>query len=229
MTRKELLNVAKPILFNTEMVKAILCGKKTETRRSCKLPKGDSFEFETDGSVMGIYNRYEGQVLDSMAYAPYHKGDILWVRETWQYAFQLDGNEQIIEGTGRYYYAAGPDDVLPNFTHWMDPDTGEYKDSMPWKPSIHMPKNAARIFLQVTDVRLERLQDIDDEHAKAEGANCKNGKNIGVQEKMNRTPVERFSEIWNSTLSKKEYVKFSWDANPVVWAIEFKILQEESK
>lgn len=92
---------------------------------------------------------------------------------------------------------------------------------MTWKPSVHMPKEAARIFLKVKSVRVERLNDIDDDQAKAEGANYRNGKNVGWEEKMRRTSVERFSEIWNSTIRKKDMEKYGWDANPWVLAIEF--------
>ena len=84
-----------------------------------------------------------------------------------------------------------------------------------------MPKEAARIWLKVTDVRVERLQDITDDGAKAEGANWKNGKNVGWEEKMRRTAVERFAEIWESTIKKTDKHIHGWDANPYVWVIEF--------
>lgn len=88
-------------------------------------------------------------------HAPYHPGDILYVRETWQYMYDLDGNDQIIEDTGRYVYAADGFNV----DTWINPD-GTHRFGIPWRPSIHMPKEAARIWLKVTDVRVERLQDI---------------------------------------------------------------------
>lgn len=84
-----------------------------------------------------------------------------------------------------------------------------------------MPKEAARIWLKVTDVRVERLQDITEDGAKAEGANFKNGKNVGFEEKMNRTAIERFTEIWNSTIKKSDFDRYGWNANPWVWVIEF--------
>ena len=90
-----------------------------------------------------------------------------------------------------------------------------------WHPSIHMPKEAARIWLKVTDVRVERLQDITEDGAKAEGANWKNGKNVGWEEKMKRTATERFAEIWNSTIKKSDLDRYGWDANPYVFVIEF--------
>ena len=116
-------------------------------------------------------------------------------------------------------FIAGPE--KPCFDFWVDPETGEHKDRMPWKPSIHMPKEAARIWLKVTDVRVERLQEITEDGAKEEGANCKNGKNVGLEEKMRRTAIERFAEIWNSTIKKSALDRYGWDANPFVWVIEF--------
>ena len=133
---------------------------------------------------------------------PCESGDVLWVRETWQHVYTYDDSDKAIEETGRYVYFA--DDPMP-FTYWVDTDTGEHKDQMPWRPSIHMPREAARIFLRVTDVRVERLQDIDDDGVVAEGLE------IGAE----------FDELWNRTLSKSDRAKFGWAANPWVWVIKF--------
>lgn len=211
MSREELLK-ARPILFNTEMVKAILDGRKTETRRTVKLRyKDDEYGFEV------ITNRGTGEswmekideeemTFDPPRYInpPYQPGDILYVRETWQYLYELDGNEQIIEGTGRYYYAAT--DQIP-FNTYVD-SSGISHEKTPWKPSIHMPKEAARIFLKVTDIRPERLQDIDDNGVVAEGLQ------IG----------DPFDDLWNSTIKKADRDRYGWEANPWVWVIKFKKL-----
>ena len=84
-----------------------------------------------------------------------------------------------------------------------------------------MPKEAARIFLKVTNVRIANLQDITDEEAKKEGANFKNGKNVGWKEKIERTAIQRFAEIWDKTIKKSELGIYGWNANPWVWVIEF--------
>lgn len=131
----------KPILFNTEMVQSILGGRKTQTRRKIPIPNYGYFMHVPTASIR----------------PPYQVGDILWVRETWQHVFTVDVSDQPIEGTDRYIYYA--DNPMP-FGYWVDTDTGEHKEQMPWKPSIHMPKEAARIFLRVTNVRVEQLQDI---------------------------------------------------------------------
>ncbi len=100
-------------------------------------------------------------------------------------------------------------------------EDNEYPSADTWHPSIHMPKEAARIWLKVTDVRVERLQEITEDGAKAEGANFKNGKNVGFEEKMNRTAIERFTEIWNGTIKKSDLDRYGWNANPYVWVISF--------
>lgn len=127
---------------------------------------------------------------------PYRKGDILYVREAYR------------ENNNGYLYRAdfAKDDI---------------EDIMKWKPSLHMPKEAARIWLRVANVRMEKLNEISEEDAKAEGANLKKGKNIGIQEKMARSSIERFAEIWDSTIKKSDLGTYGWNANPWVWVIEF--------
>lgn len=192
--------VIKPILFNTEMVRAILDGRKTCTRRVIK--------HNVDAILNSPYHVEHPEVEDAwlikkLCRPPYEPGDILYVRETW--------GEGYAEGT--YIYKA--DDKLAELP------TFKKTSKILYHPSIHMPKEAARIWLKVTDVRVERLQDITDDGAKAEGANWKNGKNVGWEEKMRRTAVERFAEIWNSTIKKSDLYRYGWVANPWVWVIQF--------
>lgn len=216
----------KPILFNTEMVRAILDGQKTCTRRVVKTRRKDACGFyvtkRPDGSFTGVYEYDEDERMFENQLIQYKPGDILYVRETWT------------KECGKYYYRADYD------SDYLDPCetlSGGYPAScrnhpgcdgcmatstrIHWHPSIHMPKEAARIWLKVTDVRVERLQDITDDGAKAEGANWKNGKNVGWEEKMKRTAVERFAEIWDSTIKKSDLDRYGWAANPWVWVIQF--------
>ena len=192
----------KPILFNTEMVRAILNGEKTQTRRIMKpqpmFYTGRKYIFKDDECP----KKWEqcDNIIDTYRY---QKGDILYVRETWGEGWE--------EGT--YIYKA--DDKL------ADNPLFEYSTKLIYKPSIHMPKEAARIFLKVTNVRIANLQDITDEEAKKEGANLKNGKNVGWKEKMERTAIQRFAEIWDKTIKKNELDMYGWRANPWVWVIEF--------
>lgn len=191
----------KPILFNTEMVLAILDGRKTCTRRLVKTRRKDACGFyvtkRPDGSFAGIYEYDEDErMFENQLIPPYKPGDILYVRETFMQA-----------AAHTFWYKADDNSWIPEGLHWH--------------PSIHMPKEAARIWLKVTDVRVERLQDITDDGAKAEGANWKNGRNVGWEEKMKRTATERFAEIWDSTIKKSDLDRYGWKANPWVWVIEF--------
>lgn len=197
----------KPILFNTEMVRAILNGEKTQTRRIMKpqpiyYVRG-KYIFE-DGQCPKKWEQCDN-IIDTYRY---QKGDILYVRETWGEGWE--------EGT--YIYKA--DDKL------ADNPLFEYSTKLIYRPSIHMPKKAARIFLKVTNVRIANLQDITDEEAKKEGANLKNGKNVGWKEKMERTAIQRFAEIWDKTIKKNELDIYGWSANPWIWVIEFERVKE---
>lgn len=197
----------KPILFNTEMVRAILNGEKTQTRRIMKpqpmFYNGRKYIFK-DSDCPKKWEQCDN-IIDTYRY---QKGDILYVRETWSEGWE--------EGT--YIYKA--DDKL------ADNPLFEYSTKLIYKPSIHMPKEAARIFLKVTNVRIANLQDITDEEAKKEGANFKNGKNVGWKEKMERTAIQRFAEIWDKTIKKSELGIYGWNANPWVWVIEFERVKE---
>lgn len=217
----------KPILFNTQMVLAIMDGRKSCTRRMVK-PQPDEkhtypLSFVTDSTKkkeVGCFgfgiNEYGGSI--QYAKPQYQPGDILYVRETWERfeCWNCEGDERgncpkepkksvLYKTCGCYMYRA----------------TDEINGDAKWHPSIHMPKEAARIWLKVTDVRVERLQDITEDGAKAEGANWKNGKNVGWEEKMWRTAIERFAKIWDSTIKKSDLDRYGWNANPWVWVIEF--------
>lgn len=191
MTHEEALAIAKPILFNTEMVRAIQDGKKTVTRRVA-LPNKDLREFHSKNYPNGwswrsrVYKDWSSLEYDLKnrnleCPCKYKVGDILYVRETWCKG-KFRGEEE------QYYYKA--DGKIPHCE---------------WRPSTNMPKEAARIFLRVTGVRVERLQDIDDDGVVAEGLE------IGAP----------YDELWNSTIKKSDLDKYGWDANPWVWAIEF--------
>lgn len=194
----------KPILFNTEMVRAILDGRKTCTRRLVKpqpdekhtYPLGfvtDSTEKKEVGCFGFGIDEYGGSIQYIKPPYGYAPGDILYVRETWKKA-----------PNGYYYYE-----------DWQRNDIA---DITKWKPSIHMPKEAARIWLKVTDVRVERLQEITDKDAEQEGAQPDNPFDYDVDKWAN---LEHFKEIWNSTIKKSNLERYSWDASPWVWVIEF--------
>ncbi len=186
----------KPILFNTEMVQAILDGRKTCTRRVVKTRRKDAYGFYVakgpDGSFTGVYEYDEDErMFENQLIPPYKPGDILYVRETW--------GEGYAEGT--YIYKA--DDKLAELP------TFKKTSKILYHPSIHMPKEAARIWLKVTDVRVERLQDMTDDDAEAEGCFDYTSTALG------------FPDVWDSTIKKSDLDHYGWDANPWVWVIEF--------
>lgn len=181
----------KPILFNSEMVRAILEGRKSCTRRLVKFLSGENPQWT--GYIKDELMLYNGKNEPCIRKAPYQPGDILYVRETFIQAaahifwYKADNNSWISEG-------------------------------LHWKPSIHMPKEAARIWLKVTDVRVERLQEITAESALAEGTD----KYIHLNGKFDENAIlTSFMGIWNSTIKNSDLDHYGWNANPWVWVIEF--------
>lgn len=223
----------KPILFSAEMVRAILDGRKTCTRRVVKYKYDNTqMEVKTDkyGSrLIEIQCDVEGETYgknsDGSTWRrlrpfiekkpPYRRGDVLYVREAWCKYGKLDYFDQVIDGTEKYYYAADGANPTPYNTFLVQRDGyDEYKDTPVWRPSIHMPKEAARIWLKVTDVRMERLQEITEVQAQAEG--CNSGLLTGAC-----TARGQFEDLWNTTIKKSDLDRYGWDANPYVFVIEF--------
>lgn len=215
----------KPILFNTEMVRALLEGRKTVTRRVMKpQPKGDGSTPEPLSTRPGYWNAWGD---DCVYRQPYLPGDILRVRETWQFIPCIDCR---LYENGRcndlpVTYDDGDSIGEGCFVYRADyPET----DRISWRPSIHMPREAARIFLRVTDVRVERLQAITAEGALDEGANVKFPEpkpsyiSLAYTE-MRLKPAARqsFVNIWDSTIKSADKRIYGWEANPWVWVIEF--------
>lgn len=226
------MELKKRIDMKSWEVRALLDSYKTMMRRVVK-PQNKILEnpefgytaFTPKGyiSVRGGWKDEGGEKRygENFIKLPYQADDVLYVRETWQYAYDLDGNDQPIEGTGRYLYAA---DNLPEpFGFWVN-SNGTHRDCMPWRPSIHMPKEAARLFLRVTDVRVERLQDITDDGVEKEGVPI-----FGRTEKELRClqAFLRYRKVWNSTIKPKDRALYGWDADPWVWVVEFERISRE--
>lgn len=215
------------ILFNTEMVQAILDGRKTCTRRICKDANNytvpDMDFYNADKRTYAVHNFADKEQMEQLSTAertcPICTGDILYVRETvWQkigYYLDVDG-ETKPSWYNEFRYAASDE----------KPETG-WNYSWAKRPSIHMPKEAARIWLKVTDVRVERLQDITEAEAIKEGifpSECRNCKSaFGCDSCANEgyDEIDEFVELWNSTIKKSDLNRYGWDANPYVWVIEF--------
>lgn len=240
MVRDELLKTAKPILFNTEMARAILDGRKTCTRRLVKFL--DKRNPNWTGYVKDGLILYNGNNQPCNKPSPYKLGDILYVRETWCWCPCWD--------CGLNEPESGCEDPTARMT--FDHKKGEYgcigykasfaENEQPpgpetWKPSIHMPKEAARIFLRVTDVRVERLQDIITGDYRTPG----NINKEGIYEPCTRCThpngdckdfirdqtcrlVHSFAALWNGTV-RKSGETYCWAANPWVWVIEFERME----
>lgn len=217
-------NNFKPILFSTEMVQAILAGRKMQTRRVVNpqpikfrtefpIPVSDAIKdnkalIKKGYALLGTSGPLSGYTYGKSKYQP---GDILWVRETY-----IDVGEKADQYFGgvRFHYKANQ-----NFV-----------GCWPWKPSIFMPKEAARIFLKITNVRVERLQDISEEDAIAEGVKkgiFRNGPNTIKEEFQLEFNVhghhkDGFKFIWQSINAKKH----PWESNPWVWVYEFERIEK---
>lgn len=190
----------RPIIFNSEMVRAILDGRKTQTRRPIKpqpiQPKeGAYFDKYYKGPQWNWFSKDNKQFLDQIINCPYGKvGDRLWVRESF-----------IVQGDGSF------SDVVYRVDHCDNSGKG----TAPWKPSIHMPRWASRISLEITDVRVERVQEITDGDGRSEGIPNAPYAICGISS---------FELLWNSIYKKTEY---KWQNNPWVWVIEFKRVDEK--
>ena len=198
-----------PILFNAEMVRAILAGKKTCTRR---LPNGcvreKYFEYDDWANTVGGsgIKKLRGKEFYEQ-YPPYQPGDILYVRETWHKAYNGE----------KYFYLAD------KMTNREDRKLLDY-NNVKWHPSIHMPKEAARIWLKVTDVRVERLQDIDGKGCVKEGIKEELLKDVGEE-----FVKGMYHDLWDSTIKKSDIDRYGWKANPWVWVIEFERCDKEGR
>lgn len=196
----------KPILFNTEMVRAILHGRKTQTRRPVEIELVASLETDKNNpDYLYVADKY-GDSHHLLECAPYQKDDILYVRETFAELFDVNNGDQY------YEYKADSGDPYPG--EWPPEEARGNPDAPKWKPSIHMPKELARLFLKVTDVRVERLQEISNRDIRAEGA-----AEFGCT-----THRVNFQIIWDEIYKEKGY---GWNANPWVWVIEFERMEVE--
>lgn len=227
-----------PILFNAEMVRAILDGRKTCTRRVIKPQPQSGLCYTYGGSHKDCIGKWtypnrgahklwgeeyklpeniKDEELSKRWNPPYHTDDILYVRETWSEGYE--------EGT--YIYRAS--DKL------ADLPTFKESSKLIYHPSIHMPKEAARIWLKVTNVRVERLQEMKPVDVIKEGAypdclDCLNtyGESgsqccYGTEEQCSQCDevMMEWEKLWNSTIKKADLGSYGWSANPWVWVIEF--------
>ncbi|MES3016195.1 MAG: hypothetical protein V4721_00390 [Bacteroidota bacterium] len=209
---------ARPILFNAHMVRALLEDRKTNTRRILKP--------QPEGGLLGVVKERKtywfkgGEKSSIEVKCPFGQvGDLLWVRET----FLISGHE---EEYGAHYYRADPLD-----NSWV---LRNHEDYPKWTPSIFMKRLSSRLTLEIIDIRVEQLQDISEDDALAEGIvqyegivdiRCYGGSPVeikgvryGINEGDYECPIKAYAELWKSINGKD-----SWDADPWVWVIEFKV------
>ena len=205
----------KPILFNTEMVRANLDGIKTCTRRIVKgfIPNDAVWGYTafTPKGCISCRGTFADGYGEKFFKLPYQPCDILYVRETWEH-FECcccEGDEH------RNCYREPQQSVLNKSCGcYMYRATDEIYGDARWHPSIHMPKEAARIWLKVTDVRVERLQDMWASDVSKEGIRF--NKPTAADEML-----KAFAKLWDSTIKKSDLDRYGWNASPWVWVIEF--------
>lgn len=209
-----------PILFNAEMVRAILDGRKTCTRRvvkpqwyACEKCMHIHNEFLYDSKSNAVYCARCGEPLKPVRKPPYQPGDILYVRETFVTRDLVTPDRLIFH----YRYRA----TDPNGNRVpTSPEHDEWEER-PWIPSIHMPRAAARIWLRVTDVRLERLQAITAEQVVKEGTIGLTMDLIQNSDELKKHYDIPFAVLWDSTIKKADRNLYGFTENPWVWVIEF--------
>lgn len=199
----------RPIIFNGEMVRAILDGRKTQTRRLVKRPINDiNIGCELSGNELAA-EIASGDYSNSKVGMP---GDRLWVRET--HAFVPEPAYRCSTGIVQTVNP-GDDYQASIYRENFDRSSGGIR----WRPSIHMPRWACRILLEITDVRVELLNDISEQDARAEGVTWSDGdrNEIGLPAQLVVEAKDEFARLWQSI-----YGEESWRSNPWVWVIEFK-------
>lgn len=205
------LSMAKPILFNIEMVQAILEGRKTQTRLAIKpqpvMDETGMWDWKDCQWMDGGLGFPESGIDD---HAPYQPGDILWVRETFTKYFCSE-----CEGDLQGECFANEDQKGDGHCWIYKADGVTLTGDGKWSPAVHMPRDAARLFLRVTDVRVEQVQDITDDDAIAEG--------VGSEAMGQGFGKYYYSSVWDDAYAKKGY---EWHKNPWCWRICFERIKE---
>lgn len=230
MTKSELLQTAKPIFFETDLIQRILSGNKFVTRRICK--DGNAFTvpdmsfYDADKRTYAVHNYANADHTEKLSLAericPICIGDILYVRETWKVHALNPSFCMMIR-----YKADNFCDIQVKFSPSRYDKFQKFYKKNGWQSPYFMPKEAARIFLKVTDVRVEHLHDITNEQIIKEGVSRETVDHYMGQVPENTEAWERwahllaFSQLWDSTIKKSEHDLYSWEANPWVWVIEF--------
>ena len=210
----------RPILFSGPMVRAILDGRKTQTRRVTKVT--------SDGCPSGMITPLAGFVPRTpehhVSYCPFGSvGDRLWVRETWRAAWDPKfGHGVIYKSDGAFGFANGIDAPCRDGYEWIVEHYGCDPRTEPWRPSIHMPRWASRLTLEITGVKVERIQVCSHADAIAEGIESHDDDGAiyyGPFGRGHADPRFEFRRRWDALNAKRGY---GWDVNPWVWVLSFR-------
>lgn len=223
MNREELLKIAKPILFNTEMTQATLENRKGATRRVAKTKAVNLYRSQT-GNLCGTFeNNPIGDKIQIIK-PRYKVGGVYYIQETWKCTSFSDKTQALAI---RFKVGGQTKAWFDSKERYEKFEKFYFKNG--WQSPYFMPKEAARLFLKVTDVRVERLQDITSEQAKNEGVDLKSGTPFpkatardchGAKDGLSMYQ-SKFVILWDSTIKKQNLDKYGWEANPWVWVIEF--------
>ncbi|MHC1739694.1 MAG: hypothetical protein AB9897_01130 [Anaerolineaceae bacterium] len=211
----------KPILFSGEMVRAILDGRKTQTRRVIK-PQPRFIKDQTGCKYLQIPGKGVWFDDDPMPSTYGQPGDRLWVRETFCPVDNSEFADSLGEGDEKVFwidYRATPKYGMNSPAGW-DEDQKDNPDHAIWRPSIFMPRKYSRILLEITNIRVERLQEISEEDAIAEGIDP--NINPAAPQYISWSNKRAYEYLWDCLNAKRG---FGWNANPWVWVIEFKVIQ----
>lgn len=191
-----MISIEKSIRLTTDEVRAYMDGRKTQKRIVIKDKDiTNKFDIDVDGKVIAYIDQATGDHYKPEDIAPYQPGDKLWVKETWAYS-------------PNWYYIYRADNNENEKELW--------NGKIIWRSSIHMHYEDARLFPVVKSIRVERLQDITEEGADAEGLQNYYGARAPYT-----SNIIRFADYWNSTIKKHDIDKYGWNANPMVWVPEF--------
>ena len=239
----------KPIIFSSVSVRAIVEERKTQTRRVMK--PANPFKSRRMGGYSqgnGLWvNNEEGYIKDYSVsacwlstgnyirrYAPYKPGDILWVRETWNMGFTetapCQGDDPMWACPDCYRWKTNTQTLMDThpykYLYKATPETYAEFDDGGWRPSIHMPRAAARIFLRVTDVRVERVQDISEDDCYAEGViYVPQGEEFKFAEE--EWAIFKYANIWSVLNAKRDGGIYAWEHNPWVYPVTFERITKE--
>ena len=235
----------RPILFSGEMVKAILEGRKTMTRRVVNKDISNQFDIDVDNTVAAYINQLTGDSCDPVEICPYGTvGDRLWVRETWGDLDYYQGNVAIhvLKDSNGVEHDIVYSAECQGYFEWTD-EVGfpEYRkdgtEASRWRPSIFMPRWASRITLEITDIKVEQLQDITEEDAIAEGIHLCAGIDeegyahgyhwgpVSDTELLFNSATSAYRKLWDSINGRGRKPGKAWNDNPWVWVISFKVVE----